>query len=121
MIEILFGIVSGIVSSLGMGGGSILIVLLSVFTNYSQKNIQGINLIFFIPTAIVAILLNLKRKNIDLKLTAIFSVLGIIGAIVGSFIAININDITLKNSFIIFLIIITIYETYGFYKKYIKR
>ena len=68
MGEILIGIVSGIVSGTGMGGGTIFILLLGLFTNLEQHLIQGTNLIFFIPTSIVAIIVNLKNKNIYLKL-----------------------------------------------------
>lgn len=104
-----------------MGGGSILILLLSVFTESSQKMIQGINLIFFIPTALIAIFINLKRKNIDLKLSVIITFLGIIGAIIGSNIAFKISDKMLRKCFIFFLTIITIYEIYVYFKKYILK
>lgn len=104
-----------------MGGGSILILLLSVFTENSQKMIQGINLIFFVPTALIAIFINLKRKNIDLKLSVIITFLGIIGAIIGSNIAFKISDDLLKKLFVFFLSIITIYEIYVYFNKYILK
>ena len=63
MKEILFGLISGIVAALGMGGGTILILLLGIFTNLKQHLIQGTNLIFFIPTSIVAIYMNIKNKR----------------------------------------------------------
>lgn len=119
MIEIIFGFLAGIIAALGMGGGSILILLLSIFTEYSQKMIQGVNLIFFIPTAIIAIIINLKNKNIDIELSKIIAVLGIIGSIIGSYIALKIPDNILKKAFLTFLIIITIYEIYTYFKKYI--
>lgn len=119
MIEILFGIIAGTIAALGMGGGSILILLLSVFTDYAHKTIQGINLIFFIPTALIAIFWNLKRKNIDLKLSGVIIFFGIIGAIIGSNIAFRLSNKTLEKYFLFFLIIITIYELYGYFKKYI--
>ena len=43
--------------------------------------IQGINLVFFIPTSIVAIYMNIKEKNIDYKLATTIIFFGIIGAI----------------------------------------
>ena len=63
MIEILIGLISGIVSGTGMGGGTILIFLLSFITGVEQHIAQATNLIFFIPTSIVAIIVNLKNKN----------------------------------------------------------
>ena len=65
MKEILFGLISGIVASLGMGGGTILILLLNLFGSIEQHMVQGVNLVFFIPTSIVAIYMNIKHKTID--------------------------------------------------------
>ena len=48
----LFGVISGIITAMGMGGGTILILLLTLFAGINQHNAQGINLIFFIPTSI---------------------------------------------------------------------
>ena len=91
MTEILIGIASGIVSGTGMGGGTILIFLLSFLMGIEQHVAQATNLIFFIPTAIVAIIVNLKNKNIDIKLAILISIFGILGAIVGANISINID------------------------------
>ena len=68
MLEIIIGIISGIFSGIGMGGGTILIFLLSVFLGVEQHVAQATNLIYFIPTSISAILINYKEKNIDKKL-----------------------------------------------------
>ena len=65
MGEILIGIVSGIISGAGMGGGTILIFLLSFVMGVEQHIAQATNLIFFIPTSIVAIIVNLNNTNID--------------------------------------------------------
>ena len=49
MTEVLIGIVSGIVSGTGMGGGTILIFLLTFMLGIEQHVAQATNLIFFIP------------------------------------------------------------------------
>lgn len=116
MIEILIGIISGIVSGTGMGGGTILIFLLTFFMGIEQHIAQATNLIFFVPTSIVAIIVNLKNKNIFLKSAIIISVFGILGAIIGANISINIDVSLLKKSFGIFLAIIAIHEIYSIYK-----
>lgn len=118
MEEILIGIVSGIVSGAGMGGGTILIFLLSFVMGVEQHIAQATNLIFFIPTSIVAIIVNLKNKNIDLKLATIISICGILGAIIGANIAINIDVALLKKFFGIFLGIVAINEIYSIIKLY---
>ena len=120
MIEILIGIASGIVSGTGMGGGTILIFLLSFLMGIEQHVAQATNLIFFIPTAIVAIIVNIKNKNIDLKLAIFLSIFGILGAIIGANIAIKIDVKILKKCFGIFLAIIAINEIYSIFKLYRK-
>lgn len=120
MVEIAIGIVAGIVSGTGMGGGTILIFLLSFMLGIEQHVAQATNLIFFIPTAIVAIIVNLKNKNIDIKLAILISVFGILGAIIGANISVHIDVQILKKCFGIFLAIITIHEIYSIFKLYVK-
>lgn len=118
MKEVLFGVISGIVAALGMGGGTILILLLGIFTNMKQHLIQGTNLVFFIPTCLVAIFMNVKNKTINFKKAIPIIISGILGAIVGSKISFMIDNKSLKKYFGIFLIIISIFEIYSFFTQY---
>ena len=115
---IIYGILSGIVTGLGMGGGTILILLLSLFEGLDQHVSQATNLIYFIPTSIAVSLVNIKGKNIDYKLARITIVFGIVGAIIGAVIAKNISSNNLRKYFAIFILIIAIHEIYDLYKEY---
>ena len=77
-MEILFGTISGFISSMGMGGGTILIYLLTTFSKIDQHIAQGANLVFFIPTCITAIIVNIKNKNINYRLSVPIIITGII-------------------------------------------
>ena len=116
MINIIFGVISGIISSLGIGGGTILIFLLISFSEIEQHIAQGVNLIFFIPTSIVSIFINLKNNNIEKRTALIVSIFGIIGAILGARIAVSIDVINLKKYFGLFLLIIAFYEIFSLIK-----
>ena len=118
MAEVLIGLLSGIVSGTGMGGGTILIFLLSFVMGVEQHIAQATNLIFFIPTAIVAIWVNFKNKNIDLKLAIIISIFGILGAIIGANVSIHIDVTILKKCFGIFLLLIAVNEINSIIKLY---
>ena len=120
MAEILIGVISGIVSGTGMGGGTILIFLLTFMMGMEQHMAQATNLIFFIPTSIVAIIVNFKNKNIDLKLAIIISIFGILGAIIGANISLHTNVNILKKCFGIFLEFVAINEIYSMTKQYKK-
>ena len=121
MVEVIIGVISGIVSGTGMGGGTILIFLLTFMLGIEQHVAQATNLIFFIPTSIVAIIVNLKNKNIDIPLAIIVSIFGILGAIFGANIAINIDVQILKKCFGVFLAIIALNEIYSIIKLYTKK
>lgn len=120
-MEIIFGIIAGIVTGMGMGGGTILILLLTLFMGLGQHASQAVNLIFFVPTSIVAIIINWKNNNINLKLGIQLAIFGIIGAIVGTVISGNMDVKLLRKIFAIFLIIIAFYEIYEIYIQYIKN
>lgn len=120
ILEALIGFISGIVSGTGMGGGTILIFCLSLFMGIDQKVAQATNLVFFIPTSIAAIYINIKEKKIEWKTAKVVIVWGIIGAVTGALIALKINVKFLKKLFGIFLAVIAIHEVYILIKEYKK-
>jgi len=120
-MEILIGIVSGAITAIGMGGGAILILCLTMFLNIPQNIAQATNLIFFIPTSITSIILNIKNKNINLKIGINVIIFGIIGSIIGSIISNNVDVRKLRKFFGIFLLAVAINEINNFYKLYIKN
>lgn len=120
MLEVLTGVISGIVSGTGMGGGTILILILSVFMGIDQHVAQATNLVFFVPTSITAIITVIKEKLIVWKIAIPVAISGIVGAIIGARISLNMNVNSLKKYFGYFLIIITIHEIYSLIKGYKK-
>lgn len=118
MLEIFTGLISGTISGTGMGGGTILILILSVFMGVEQHTAQATNLVFFVPTSIAAIFTTIREKLINWKIGVPVAISGIIGAIIGAKISIRMNVDKLKKYFGIFLIVITIYEIYSLVKKY---
>ena len=121
MQEIIIGLVSGIISGTGMGGGTILIFLLTYMVGIEQHIAQATNLIFFIPTSIVAIIVNIKNKNINLKIATLIAIFGILGAIIGANLSVHTDVNILRKCFGIFLAIISIHEIYTIIKGYKKE
>ena len=114
---IIIGIISGIITSLGLGGGAVLIIGLTLLLGIEQQIAQSVNLIFFIPTAITAIILNSKRKIIKWKTAIPVIIASAISAGIGAKLATKIDTITLKRMFGGFLGIIAIYEIYTLIKE----
>lgn len=119
MKEIIIGMLSGIVAALGMGGGTVLILLLGIFTNMNQHTIQGTNLIFFVPTSIVAICMNVKNNLINYKKAIIIIFSGTLGAILGSKLSFVFESEKQRKYFGIFLLIIAFFEVYTLFRTYI--
>lgn len=120
-MEILIGIISGIVTAIGSGGGTILILLLTMFLGIPQHVAQATNLIFFVPTSITAIVMNIKNKNINFKVGNIIILFGVIGAIIGAIVSSKIQVQSLRKLFGIFLLFVSLHEIYNFYNLYIKK
>ena len=108
VIPIIAGFLSGLIGSMGFGGGGVLIIYLVIFMNVPQLKAQGINLIFFVPCAILATVIYTIKKQIDYKKILPVIVGGLIGAIISSFLLKSINTDYLSKVFAIFLIIMGI-------------
>lgn len=119
MIYFIIGLLAGIISGMGIGGGTILIPALVLFTPLSQQQAQGINLAVFIPAAIAALIIHNKNKNIEYKITLPIIITGVFTAIGGSILAIYTSPDLLKTLFGIFLFIIGCLELFS--KKMKKR
>lgn len=112
MLTILIGALSGIISGMGIGGGAILIPALTMIIGIDQKLAQGINLVYFLPTAVIALIIHIKNKNADLKTAVIIGICGIAGAIGGSLFAMRTSNDILRRMFGIFLLLIGLREIY---------
>lgn len=112
MILYLICLISGVISGMGIGGGTILIPGLIIFFNIKQQIAQSVNLLIFIPTGLVALYSHIKQGNIEKESLKALIVTGIIGSIIGSYVAIIINPNLLRRMFGIFLLLMGSYEIY---------
>lgn len=119
MLIIIIGFLAGIIGGMGIGGGTILIPSLVFFLGTQQQVAQSVNLLSFIPTATVAIFIHLRNKNIETKLVLKLIILGLMGAIIGSFIAVKLDAKLLKKFFGAFLFVMGLYEVFS--KKNTKK
>lgn len=108
IITIIAGFLSGIISGMGIGGGAVLIPILTFFFGINQHVAQCTNLYYFIPTAIVALCVHIKNKNVMFKTVLPLIIWGILGSILGSFVAVNISTKILRKIFAVFLFLMGI-------------
>lgn len=89
----------------GVGGGGLLVIYLTMFRGTEQIEAQALNLIFFIAASCAALPLQLKTHNVNLKIVAVFSVLGILGTYLGGICRNAISTDAVRVSFGIMLIV----------------
>jgi len=108
----LVGFCSGIISGMGIGGGTILIPALLFFTDITQQQAQGVNLIYFIPTAITALITHQKKGTLDWKTAKPLAILGLTGAASGAFLAASLESEVLRKIFGGFLFLMGLSEIF---------
>lgn len=109
-------LLSGILGSMGFGGGSVLIIYLTLFLSVEQKAAQGINLLFFIPCAVISVLCNLKNNLVKLRVALFVALGGVIGVILGSLVLSRLESELLGKifgGFIVIMGIITLFSKSG--------
>lgn len=118
--SIIFSFLSGVAGSMGFGGGTVLIIYLSVFLSLQQTEAQGINLLFFIPCAVYAVIVYTKSKLIEKDMIFPTVLSGLIGIFIGNAVLSVINETWLSKLFGGFLILLAVKEFF-FSKKEKKK
>ena len=114
---IIFGILAGIFGGMGMGGGTVLVPMFTIFLNYSQIESQGINLICFFFLALSSLILHLKNKMIEKRFLLLIILFSLPFSALGAFASNHINNQILKVFFGIFLMILAIFEFIKLFRK----
>lgn len=118
---LLIAILSGLFAGMGMGGGTFLIPLITLLMNVEQEVAQCINLLVFIPMAVVDIIIYSKKKYIDYKNWWIISVPAVIISTLGALVAFKLPGNVLKIIFGSFISLIGIVQIVVLIVKFIKQ
>lgn len=105
---IFFGLISGVLGGLGMGGGTLLIPLLTIFLNFDQKLSQGLNLLSFLFMAIFSLTIHFKNGFVKMQNIHLIILSGVFFSILGALLAGYIPSNILRISFGVFLILLSL-------------
>lgn len=111
--QIIAGLAAGLIGGMGLGGGTVLLIYLNLFTQNSQLTSQGINLIFFIPVGLTAVIIYAVKKQIKPKMLLLALPFGIAGSLLGSYITSFFNENILRTAFAVFLIFLGLKELFA--------
>ncbi len=106
----LAGAITGVLSGFGVGGGTLLLIYMTAFAGVPQNLAQGINLLYFLPTAATALPAHVKNGYID-RGAALPAILGGLGATgLAAWIATAIDVDFLHKCFGVFLLYVGLRE-----------
>jgi len=110
LILMAIGLAAGILSSMvGIGGGILIVPALVLIFAMSQKMAQGTSLAMLIPPiGIFAVINYYKAGYVDLKVAGILCITFFVGGYIGSKIALDLQEGTLKKIFGVFLMAIAV-------------
>lgn len=104
LIPFLCGLGASIISAWGVGGGTLLLLVMTLFLGVDQRTAQGINLLFFLPTAASALICHARGGYLDkptLKAAVPFAVAA---ALMGAWISNAVDVEALRKPFGIYLL-----------------
>ncbi len=115
LIAALAGAITGVLSGFGVGGGTLLLIYMTAFAGLGQTPAQGINLLYFLPTAAAALPAHQKNGFIDWKTALLATLGGLVSSALTAWLATALDTGLLRRCFGGFLICIGLREL--FFKK----
>lgn len=112
LVPVLAGAATGVLSGFGVGGGTLLLIYMTAFAGVEQPVAQGINLLYFLPTAATALPSHLKNGYVDKKTALPAVAAGLAGTAVAAWAATALDVTLLRKCFGAFLICIGLYELF---------
>lgn len=110
MLLYLLAGLTGVISGMGVGGGILLIPILVFLFERDQHLAQGITLLAYLPTSLVAAVTHYLNKNCRLRVAAWLAVGGVLGSLAGSALAAALPSRWLQRLFAVFLVAMAVYQ-----------
>ena len=113
LLPFLCGLGAAVISAWGVGGGTLLLLVMSLFLGVDQITAQGINLLYFLPTAAMALVQHRKNGLLDAPVLGGAIPWGLPAAALGAFLATAADVTALKKPFGVFLLVAGLYTVFS--------
>lgn len=113
LLPLLAGAVTGVLSGFGVGGGTLLLVYMTVFAELDQHLAQGINLLYFLPAGLLALPAHVKNGYLEKPVLFPAIAAGLACAALAAWIATALDVTLLRKCFGGFLVVIGVMELFG--------
>lgn len=117
LFSLLMVFLSSALGSMGLGGGSLLMLYLLLLTEMPQQDAQMLNLLLFLPTAALGAFLHRKNKLLDPPSLRKMLLPGMVGSLLGAFIGSILEDSFLQKLFSFFLLLMALKEFHALWKE----
>ena len=107
------GVLTGILSGFGVGGGTLLLVYMTLVAGLDQQLAQGINLLYFLPAGLMALPAHVKNGYVEKKALLPAIGAGLICAALAAWAATGLDTGVLRKCFGAFLVLIGLWELIG--------
>lgn len=104
------GLCCGILSGFGIGGGSLLMVWLTAALSMEQATAQGINLLYFLPTSLGALIFHIRNHKICWRAVLPAAICGTLAAALSASLAVGLEVELLRKLFGGFLLAVGVLE-----------
>ena len=118
---VVVGVICGVVGGMGMGGGTLLIPLLTTFCMFEQHTAQAVNLIAFIPMSVFSLIIHAKNKLLRPKYLLSVALPAVALSVVSSFLAMRLEGEFLSVCFGWFLILLGIFQLFSALRRQKKK
>ena len=98
------------ISAWGVGGGTLLLLVMTLFLGVDQRTAQGINLLYFLPTAGASLLFHIKNKLVAWQAALPAIACGCLSAAGSAWLAQSLHAALLRRLFGGFLLAVGILE-----------
>jgi len=112
LVPALAGAVTGILSGFGVGGGSLLLIYMTSFAGVPQNLAQGINLLYFLPTAAAALPAHVKNGYVEKAALLPAIAAGLAATALAAWAATSLDVELLRKCFGLFLLVIGLRELF---------
>ena len=117
LFSLLMVFLSSALGSMGLGGGSLLMLYLLLLTELPQQDAQMLNLLLFLPTAASGAFLHYKNKLLDMPSLRKMLLPGIVGSLLGAFLGSTLEESLLRKVFAFFLLWMALKEFHSLWKE----
>lgn len=104
LVPFLAALGTGALSSWGVGGGTLLLVCMTLFLGVGHREAQAVNLLFFLPTAGISLFFHRKNGYLDTQTWRQAAIPGTLAALAGALLSTALDVSLLRKPFGLFLL-----------------